>query len=76
MRITVQTIESVTGLFDNCLACLRKQPAVHVPAELNRAVRDQFMPYIVNFFDFYHYASITDMSAVADLGVYMDNYEE
>ena len=72
----MEVLGNLTGCYDHCLSCIRKLPAVHVPAELNRAVRDQFMPYIMNFFDFYHYASITDMSAVADLGVYMDNYEE
>lgn len=51
-------------------------PAVHVSPELNRAVRDQFMPYIMNYFDFQRYAAHNDSSALADLGYFMDGYEE
>ena len=76
IKLTVETMGNVTGFYDYCLSCIRKQPSVKVPAELNRMIRDQFMPYIMNLFEYQRYASIKDGSAVADLGAYMDNYEE
>ena len=76
MRLTVEMLGNITGFYDHCLSCLRKQPEVHVPAELNRIVRDNFMPYIFNLHEFQKYASLKDGSALADLGTYMDGYEE
>ena len=76
IRLTVETIANLTGFYDHCLSCIRKQPGVHVPAELNRQVRDQFMPYIMNLFEYQRYASLKDGSALADLGPYMEGYEE
>ena len=76
IKLTVETMGNVTGFYDYCLSCIRKQPSVKVPAELNRMIRDQFMPYIMNLFEYQRYASIKDGSALADLGAYMDNYEE
>lgn len=76
MSLTVELLGNITGFYDHCLSCLRKQPEVHVPAELNRAVRDNFKQYIMNLFEFQRYASLKDGSALADLGTYMDGYEE
>lgn len=76
MRLTVELLGNITGFYDYCLSCIRKQPSVNVPAELNRMIRDQFMPYIMNLFEYQRYASIKDGSALADLGVYMNDYEE
>ena len=76
MRLTVELLGNITGFYDYCLSCIRKQPSVKVPAELNRMIRDQFMPYIMNLFEYQRYASIKDGSALADLGVYMNDYEE
>lgn len=76
IRLTTDVIGNITGLSDYCLSCIRKQPSVHVPAELNRVVRDQFIPYILNFFDFHRHAMHTDGTALADLGNYMEGYEE
>lgn len=76
VRLTVEVLGNLTGCYDYCLSCMRKQPAVHVPADLNRAVRDQFMPYITNIFEYQRYASLKDGSALADFGTYMDGYEE
>ena len=47
-----------------------------VPAELNKQVAEQFMPYVMNLFEYQKYASLKDGSALADLGAYMDYYEE
>ena len=76
IKLTVEMLGNITGFYDYCLSCIRKQPSVIVPAELNRQVRDQFMPYIKNLFEYQRYASLQDGSAVADLGVYMEGYEE
>lgn len=76
LRMTVEVLGNITGCYDHCLACMRKQPAVHVPGEMNRKIRDNFMPYILNFFEFQRHAMLKDGSAVADFGTYMDGYEE
>lgn len=76
IRLTTETVGNITGFYDYCLSCIRSQPSVKVPAELNRLVRDQFMPYIKNLFEYQRYASINDGSALADLGAYMEGYEE
>ena len=76
IRVTTEVMNNLTGCNDHCLACIRKLPPVHVPAELNRQVRDHFMPYIVNYFNFQRHAQHHDGSALADLGTYMDGYEE
>lgn len=76
MRITTEMLGNLTGCFDYCLSCMRRIPAVSVPAEMNRAVRNQFMDYIKNFFEYYRSASLSDGSALADFGTYMDGYVE
>ena len=76
LRLTDDMIRNIAGCPECCMACIRKQPGVTVPAELNRIVRDNFMPYIINFFDFQRHASAYDGSALADLGTYMDGYVE
>ena len=76
IRLTVEMLGNVTCFYDHCVSCIRKQPAVKVPAELNKQVAEQFMPYITNLFEYQRYASLKDGSALADLGAYMDYYEE
>lgn len=76
IRFTVEMLGNVTGFYDYCLSCIRKQPGVEVPADLNRAVRDQFLPYIKNLFEYQRYASMKDGSALADFGSYMVGYIE
>ena len=76
LRITEDLIRNIAGFPDRCFPCIRRQPGVTVPAELNRIVRDNFMPYIMNFFEYQRHASVYDGSALADLGTFMNNYEE
>ena len=76
IRLTVDVLKNLTCCSDHCIACMRRLPGVSVPAELNRAIRDQFMPYFVNFFEYQRNASLRDPSALADLGSFMDGYEE
>lgn len=73
---TVEVLGAMTGCYERCLHGMRQEPAVHVPAELNQQVRAQFSEYIINFLDYETHLYKTDTSAVADLGTYMDGYEE
>lgn len=76
LRFTVELLGNLTGCYDYCLSCMRRIPPVSVPVELNRAVRDQFMDYIINYFEYARNAFISDSSALADFGTYMEGYEE
>ena len=73
---TVEVLGAMTGCYERCLQGMRKTPAVHVPAELNRKIRDQFADYIDNFLDYEAYLSKSDESMLANFGTYMDGYEE
>ena len=74
--LTVEVLGAMTGCYERCLQGMRKTPAVHVPADLNRQIRDQFADYLSNFLDFESHLSKTDESMLANLGTYMDGYEE
>lgn len=76
IRLTVETLGNMTGIYDYCLSCIRKHPAVSVPAELNRLVADQFKPYVKNLIEYQRFASQNDNSALADFGEYMKGYCE
>lgn len=73
---TVEVLGSMTGCYERCLQGMMKTPPVHVPAELNRKVKEQFSDYIANFLDYESYLSQSDESMIANLGTYMDGYEE
>ena len=74
--LTVEVLGAMTGCYERCLQGMRKTPAVHVPADLNRRVRSMFSDYISNFLDFESYLCKSDESMLANLGTYMDGYEE
>lgn len=76
IRFTVEMLANLTGVFDQCLFCIRHTPGTEVPANLNLFVRSQFMPFFLNFFSCYRSVVPDDGSAVADFGTYMDGYEE
>ena len=76
IKLTVEVVGSVTGCYERCLSAMRREPAVNVPADLNRAVREQFSDYLKNFLAFQPYLSFDDESQLADFGHYMDNYTE
>ena len=73
---TVEVLGAMTGCYERCLQGMRKTPPVHVPADLNRNVKEQFSDYISNFLDFESYLSKSDESMIANFGTYMDGYEE
>lgn len=76
VMITTEVLGNTTGCYERCLIGMRKTPAAHVPAELNRQIREQFTPYIEEFLDFQTYLSQDDDSMIANFGTYMDGYEE
>ena len=74
--ITVEVVGSMTGCYERHLSKLRKEPSVYVPPELNRKVKEQFSDHIENFINFERFFGTGDDSTLADLGEYMDKYEE
>ena len=76
LPFTVEVLGAMSGCYERCLQGMRKTPPVHVPAELNRKVKEQFADYIANFLDFESYLSKSDESMLVNLGTYMDGYEE
>ena len=76
IRLTKNLLAQLTGIFDQSLTDIRKTPGTKVPAGMNRFIRGQFLPYFINFFQYYQTVLPADGSALADLGTYMDDYEE
>ena len=75
-KITTEVLGNTTGCYERCLIGMRREPATHVPAELNRKVHEQFSDYISEFLDFQSFLSQADDSMIANFGTYMDGYEE
>ena len=75
-KITTEVLGNTTGCYERCLIGMRREPATHVPAELNRQIRDQFSEYLSDFLDFQTFLSQEDDSMIANFGTYMDGYEE
>ena len=76
VALTKEVLGNLTGCYDHCLSSIRTLPPVFVPADLNRTLRDQFAPYVENFLNFQRIVSPEDDSPLADLGNYMEGYEE
>ena len=76
IRLTVEVLGNLTGCYDRCIASMRRLPAVHVPADLNRTLSEMFKNYFYNFFEFQRVLALDDGSALADIGSYMEGYDE
>ena len=76
MRVTEDLVENLTGVQNQFIVAMRRTPGVAVPAKINRFVSNLFLPFAVNFYEFYRDVKPFDGSALADFGTYMDNYEE
>lgn len=74
--ITTEVLGNVTGCYERCLIGMRKTPETHVPAELNRKIKEQFSDYVAELLDFQQFLSKEDESMIANFGTYMDGYEE
>ena len=75
-KITTEVLGNTTGCYERCLIGMRLEPGTHVPAELNRKIREQFSEYITEFLDFQSFLSQDDDSMIANFGTYMDGYED
>ena len=76
LKITTEVLGNTTGCYERCLIGMRREPATHVPAELNRKVHEQFAEYISEFLGFQSFLSQADDSMIANFGTFMDGYEE
>lgn len=74
--LTTEVLGNMTGCYEQCLAGMRTIPGVHVPAELNRKVRDQFSACLADFLELQSYLIKSEHCAIADFGTFMDGYEE
>ena len=75
IRFSVEVLGNMTGCYERCLQGMRKTPGVHVPAELNRKVKEQFSDYLENYLEYQTFVKEDD-SATADFGSFMEGYEE
>ena len=55
---------------------MQKIPGTHVPAEMNRQVRDLFARGVDEYLRFHQSAPMADNSPLINLETYMDYYEE
>ena len=74
--LTVEAVGCISGCYGRCQSMMRKLPATHVPAELNRKIKEQFSDYIDNFLSYQSFLIHKDESPLADFGTFMDGYEE
>ena len=74
--LTVETLGSVTGCYQECLDRMRQLPGVDVPAELNRKVKQQFSAHLKDFMHYQRIVAENDRSAIADFGSFMDGYSD
>lgn len=76
MPLTMSALANTTGCSDECVEDMREIPGAHVPADLNRQVRDLFERGINEYIRFHRSSPLKDKSPLIDLGTYMDYYEE
>lgn len=74
--LTIERLGSLTGCYERCLKQIRKIPATHVPASLNREVRDQFHNCLADYIELEKLLGEDDDLTPADFGTYMDGYVE
>ena len=76
LKITKHVLNSITDFYDDCMVCMRNIPETHTPKELNQGVRDMFMHYILNYFEYRRIVMNRDGTELVDFGTFMDGYEE
>lgn len=74
--LTMNMLSDTTGCIDECVYDMQTIPGAHVPADLNRRVRDLFSRGITEYIRFHVAAHRVDRSQTIDLGTYMHGYEE
>lgn len=75
IRFSAEVLGNMTGCYERCLMEMRKIPGTHVPADLNRKVKEQFADYIETYLDYLSFVR-EDESSTADFGSFMEGYEE
>ena len=76
INLTTEVLGNATGCFEQCLSCMQQTPGTHVPAEMNRAVKEQFADYLANLLSYLKNSPARDDSQTADFGQFMDHYAE
>ena len=76
MPLTLSAMTNTVGCAEECIDDMREIPGVHVPAEMNRKVRDLFSRGIQEYIRFHLAAPVVDRSPRVDLGDFMGGYEE
>lgn len=76
MRITEDLLANLTGILQQTLIAMRRAPGVAVSAHTNRFIGNQFLPFLLNYFEYYRDVKPPDGSALVDFGTFMDNYTE
>ena len=76
LQLTLSEFAETTGCSSECVDDMRKIPCAHVPAELNRQVKSQFAPHVLEYINFHKLSPMADRSPVIDVGTFMDGYEE
>ena len=76
VRVTGDLLANMTGVFDQTVINMRRIPGTDVPPGLNRFIRGQFLPFYMNFFEYYQLIRHEDGSAQVDFGTFMEGYEE
>ena len=76
LHLSVDLLANLTGIFEQFLFSIRRLPGTVVSSGLNRFVRNQCMPFVLNIFEYYQTALPADGSAAVDFGSFMDGYEE
>ena len=74
--LTIEAVGNITGCYGRYIAGISKTPGAHVPAEMNRKIREVFSDYIQRFLEYRNLMPDNENAALADFGSYMDNYEE
>ena len=74
--LTMDVLTETMGCSDVCVSDMQSIQGTHVPADLNREVRDLFAPRILEYISFHRASPMVDRSSIIDLGSYMDNYDD
>ena len=74
--LTVEVVGNITGCYEKCIAGMQKTPGAHVPAQLNKIVREQFADYIEDFLDYLRVVAGEDDTSLANFGTFMEGYCE
>ena len=76
LPVTLDVLAETTGCSSDCVEDIRTIPGVHIPADLNRRVKELFRPEIDEYIRFREASKKKDTSPVVDFGSFMDYYEE